>query len=220
MKTKLMIPPVNGWLQGTLNDSEVALVWDCINRNEGDSNKQNLVGQVGTSNLLHDEDNLIWKEMILPLLKVYGQHFSHKWSRMPLIYPEDENNGAEPFLENLWVNYQKAGEYQPIHNHSGLYSFVIWLKEAVEHDDQIDMPNSKGASKPFNNSFIFNFIDTLGEVKTHKYPLGKKWENTILFFPATLHHTVFPFFESDETRISVSGNVALRLYHNEIEQRN
>ena len=34
-------------------------------------------------------------------------------------------------------------------------------------------------------------------------------ENTILFFPALLNHTVYPFYLSDEERISISGNICL-----------
>ncbi len=29
----------------------------------------------------------------------------------------------------------------------------------------------------------------------------------MLFFPAALRHTVYPFFNCDEPRVSVSGNV-------------
>ena len=33
-------------------------------------------------------------------------------------------------------------------------------------------------------------------------------EGTMLFFPAQLQHGVYPFYESDEVRISISGNVS------------
>jgi hypothetical protein len=32
-------------------------------------------------------------------------------------------------------------------------------------------------------------------------------EQKILFFPAKLQHCVYPFFKSNETRITISGNI-------------
>ena len=34
-------------------------------------------------------------------------------------------------------------------------------------------------------------------------------EGTMLFFPAMLKHQVYPFYNSDEDRISISGNISL-----------
>ena len=32
-------------------------------------------------------------------------------------------------------------------------------------------------------------------------------EGTILFFPSQLQHTVYPFYNCEEDRISISGNI-------------
>ena len=34
-------------------------------------------------------------------------------------------------------------------------------------------------------------------------------EGTMLFFPAKLQHCVYPFYNCDEDRISISGNIKL-----------
>ena len=34
-------------------------------------------------------------------------------------------------------------------------------------------------------------------------------EGTLLFFPSPLYHSVHPYFDCDEERISVSGNIRL-----------
>jgi len=39
--------------------------------------------------------------------------------------------------------------------------------------------------------------------------LDKSWEGTIIVFPAKMLHCVYPFYTSDGTRISLSGNVLL-----------
>jgi hypothetical protein len=36
-------------------------------------------------------------------------------------------------------------------------------------------------------------------------------ENTLLLFPAKLTHAVYPFYSSDDYRISVSGNVVFKV---------
>ena len=42
---------------------------------------------------------------------------------------------------------------------------------------------------------------------TRKYDLNESHEGTMLFFPAKLRHQVYPFYNCDEERISVSGNI-------------
>ena len=40
--------------------------------------------------------------------------------------------------------------------------------------------------------------------------MGKAIEGTICLFPSQLNHYVYPFFENDGERITVSGNIGLR----------
>ena len=39
--------------------------------------------------------------------------------------------------------------------------------------------------------------------------MNPEMEGTMLFFPSKLSHEVFPFFNCDEDRISISGNIKL-----------
>ena len=45
---------------------------------------------------------------------------------------------------------------------------------------------------------------------TAVYPLDKKFEGTMLFFPSWLQHQVYPFYTSDEKRVSLSGNIIIK----------
>jgi hypothetical protein len=54
--------------------------------------------------------------------------------------------------------------------------------------------------------FQFSYTTCLGQIQNHKIPVDKTYENTILLFPNNMNHTVYPFFSSDDYRISVSGN--------------
>ena len=51
------------------------------------------------------------------------------------------------------------------------------------------------------------YIDILGNTQTQQYELEPEDEGRMLFFPSQLNHAVYPFFNCDEERISVSGNV-------------
>ena len=47
-------------------------------------------------------------------------------------------------LFNLWVNFQKKHEFNPIHIHDGLYSFVIWHKVPYLYEDERErLPHMK-----------------------------------------------------------------------------
>ena len=42
---------------------------------------------------------------------------------------------------------------------------------------------------------------------TQSINLTKEDEGTIIFFPSQLIHQVYPFFTSEEERVSIAGNV-------------
>jgi uncharacterized protein (TIGR02466 family) len=106
-------------------------------------------------------------------------------------------------LQTLWVNFMKAGDYNPIHTHDNDYSFVIFLQVPEELDKEAD--EFKGTDiKPATLYFQFAMSSR------------PKWATTdtrirprvgdMYIFPSSLEHTVIPF-KSDVTRISVSGNI-------------
>ena len=58
----------------------------------------------------------------------------------------------------------------------------------------------------------------LGTLTNHKYLLDKESEGNMLFFPAKLMHTVYPFYNCDKERISISGNIKLNISENSMKQ--
>lgn len=113
-------------------------------------------------------------------------------------------------LDGLWINYQKAYEYNPPHYHSGDLSFVIYLQVPDEiKKENIQMKGvhnnlgpgmiefDYGADLPFNIS-SFSYLPDVGD---------------LFIFPAWLKHHVFAF-KSDVERISVSGNINFKYKEN------
>lgn len=123
-------------------------------------------------------------------------------------------------LSNLWVNKQKKYEFNPIHLHSGVLSFVIWIKIPydLENEESYFPPSSSETESDRSNSFTsklaFIYSDILGRTQTTAVPIDKSWEGSILMFPAGLNHCVHPFYTSDDYRISVSGNIRIDANNN------
>jgi len=110
-------------------------------------------------------------------------------------------------LENFWINLQEKNEYNPPHNHSGVFSFVIWHKiPYLKEDEEKVFDNTSVGCWNGNFSFIYN--DAIG-IQNFIIPADKKMEGYICLFPANLVHAVYPFFTSDDYRISMSGNLKL-----------
>lgn len=115
------------------------------------------------------------------------------------------------YIDSIWVNYQKKYEFNPIHDHSGLFSFVIWMKIPYNLEDEIKWEGSSNCPNPTTSMFNFHYVSHLGRISTISLPLDKKWEGKMIVFPATLSHSVNPFFTSDDYRISIAGNVSWTL---------
>ena len=111
-------------------------------------------------------------------------------------------------LESLWVNYQKQHEFNPPHDHSGVYSFVIWMQIPTSYAEQRKLPicAESNADNHISN-FAFSYTNTMGRVSTFAYNMEKEAEGYMVMFPSTMLHQVFPFYENDGERISISGNI-------------
>jgi hypothetical protein len=136
------------------------------------------------------------ESLVLPYANGYIQHF----------YKNKMQGNSKLFLKSAWVNFQKKYEFNPMHMHSGLLSFVLWIK--IPYDMKTELQLSPGVNAAENMAGSFNFIytDTMGGINTHKIEADKSMENTLIIFPAEMRHCVYPFYSSDEHRISVSGN--------------
>ena len=114
-------------------------------------------------------------------------------------------------LESLWVNFQKKHEFNPPHDHSGVFSFVIWMQIPTSYAEQKKLPvcAESNADNHISN-FAFSYTNTMGRVSTFAYNMEKEAEGYMVMFPSQMLHQVFPFYESDGERISISGNVDIR----------
>ena len=112
-------------------------------------------------------------------------------------------------LTDIWVNHQKKHEFNPAHNHHGLFSFVIWVQIPYTLEEEIRQSPCRRLDE-FNEAGCFEFLIpsyTDSGISKLVIRADKRYEGKMVFFPAHLHHLVYPFYSSDEYRISVAGNL-------------
>lgn len=107
-------------------------------------------------------------------------------------------------LSNMWINLNKKGDYNVIHNHpNSIISGVFWVKTPENCGSlTFDSPHS------FTQSLLLNSIDSEIAKEQNYYEsfTFDPKEGTIILFPSELLHGVEPN-ESDEDRISIAFNL-------------
>ena len=158
-----------------------------------------LAGNIDESLILEDEEDTLLL-FLTPVVERYLNTVRVKISDYDRISNELK-------LESLWVNYQKQHEFNPLHNHFGLISFVIWMKIPTDWKEQHELPFAKNSNGPVASDFQFTYTDILGHVQDYSIPMDSDKEGVILLFPSRLRHQVYPFYNCDKERISISGNI-------------
>ena len=198
---KVITPSNVGWLEYKLNPQEMDYLWRCIETNKKRSFKNNLAGNISSSYSLMDRGDWFFTNVCTPLINAYSERFYNLGDSIPIM-------GVHPYyMSTWWVNYQKQNEFNPIHNHQGVYSFVIWMKIPYDSKKQNLKDIARVSNNPQIGNFQFVYADILGRSESHEYRLSPEYEGTMLFFPAELDHMVYPFYDCDEDRISISGNI-------------
>ena len=112
-------------------------------------------------------------------------------------------------MVSLWINYQRAGEYNPPHAHGGDLSFVIYLQVPDEiAEENLRTRHEHNNPGPGMIQFLLGPNMPLCVQSVGFIPMV----GDVVVFPAWLPHYVNNF-KSDVERISVSGNLNF-VYHN------
>ena len=191
---------------------ETRLATDVIDRlNEyisisNESVKDTLVGNISNSMSLVDKDNWFFSSILLPMISELKERIPNQgafWYQNAFIE-------MVPYtLDAFWVNFQRQHEFNPIHNHKGHFSFVIFIKIPTDWREQHALPFLQGVREEERRASNFDFVlpHVLEEPCPMTYKLDSSYEGIMLFFPAEIFHTVYPFYNCEEERITISGNV-------------
>ena len=121
----------------------------------------------------------------------------------------EEHKDCSLKFSDSWVNLQKKHEFNPFHDHTGDYSYVLWIQIPYDLKKEFSLPNCVNANTQNNSVFSFSYLNFLGKIVEKRLLVDKSWEGTIILFPSNLNHQVYPFYTSDDYRISISGNIKI-----------
>jgi len=174
-----------------------------------------LAGAIEHEYKLHKCENILNK-FFKQVIPEYWR-FNNDFKKANQLYQIHKNK----FILNepdLWCNIQKKYEYNPIHNHAGDLSFVLYIKIPYDLNKEKNEPHAANRLQDTLPTFSFlypsigNVLNTTGQrvlVDSYMITLDHSHEGMMLIFPAWLQHSVTPFYTSDDYRISVSGNLTL-----------
>ena len=200
------------WMDVHLTKEVMNYLWDIINNpiQPTTDAKGTLAGNISKSEFIKDKDNWFYEKV----LKEMSEYLFYKNSWSSYFDVNIAKTKPPPIftLKSLWVNYQKQHEFNPPHNHAGLYSFVVFMKIPTHWKEQYELPWLKGVNHPQASDFQFLFGHGDGRVEPTspaggQISLSPEDEGRMLFFPSWLAHQVFPFYGTEEERITISGNI-------------
>ena len=126
------------------------------------------------------------------------------WIKNYQQFSGDRNFNPEFKLHPLWINFQKAQEYNPIHSHPNCnLSFILYLQ--IPKEMLAEKRIATGAA-PGHTGFMYG-EDAYGFITNR---IVRPEEGTLLMFPSGLRHYV-SHFNSKVTRVSVSGNITFKI---------
>jgi len=183
---------------GYMTDTVPQHIFDALTSETDDIFKSNFDAQPANADLVGHIDkefnltksNNVLEPYVQELSRVYQDVFKY-----PRIQPTE--------LVSLWVNYQQKYEFNPIHDHDSDISFVIWIKIPYDKETESQV-FSKTNARSLNGEFHFLYSDIFGN-QSSITPNEK--QGMISLFSSRVSHMVYPFYSSDEYRISVAGNL-------------
>jgi len=178
----------------------VDTLWEYIYEADEDHSKH-LAGNISESKTLIDTGNFFLEVVLEPIFERYLYETS---------ITKTISKKHDICLDGFWVNYQNKHEFNPVHHHGGVFSFVIWMKIPYHWEEEQKLPHSANSNAPSSGDFAFAYTDILGRIQDYKIKLSSKDEGLMVVFPSSLPHTVYPFYTSDSERISISGNILWR----------
>ena len=114
----------------------------------------------------------------------------------------NKENFRYDFGPGPWINFQDPGEFNPIHNHTGKLSAILYIDvpECIAEENNTElMTNAPSAGKVV---WIYGSLDYATDYNFEHQPVTGE----LFLFPAGLTHMVYPF-RSNVERISLSFNV-------------
>ena len=203
-------------LEFKLPDHIMDYLWERIEQGKEDNIdwKTQLAGNISKSISLQDPDEVICKNIFSNLYKA-GARIDPIIDQVykQITVPEIQDGKLYrpdmvliPKLGGFWANFQKKHEFNPLHDHHGMFSFVIWMDIPYSWEDEKKNSFVRGTMEDVVGNFTTVYSDG-DEIRYQSWKMSPEMNGTMLVFPANMKHQVYPFYTTDKERISISGNV-------------
>lgn len=198
-----------GYLLSRLSDEQLNPILKVVDDIQKDFSKaltynESLAGNIKKEFLVTEELHTHLYNVVMPLVTII-EHQYHYIKHIDIL-----DKPCPLMVHSAWINFQEKYEFNPLHNHSGVMSFVMWLKVPYSMEDELNNPSSINAKMKCPAHFSFVHTSAMGEVFQQLIPVDKTYEGVVCVFPSKLYHQVYPFYTSDGYRVSLSGNLCLR----------
>ena len=202
------------WIDTRLSEEEMNFLTQAISEENKENWNNDLAGNISKSELIEDKESWFFETV---LKKLTERLFYRDWDNFSKYHIEVEEGVSLPEFEmnRFWVNYQRQYEFNPLHFHSGLYSFVIFMKIPTHWKEQHEMNKDEFRARVASD-FVFVWGSENMEqrggcngIVKENLQLSSEDEGRMVFFPAWLQHMVYPFYECEEERVTISGNIRL-----------
>jgi predicted secreted protein len=165
------------------------------NKKESNRWNKNLAGHF-EDEFAVDRDK--YHKLLIPYLHIYAEGYKN-------FYGKELKNKI--VTKKAWVNYMKAGDFNPIHVHDCDFSSVLFIDIPNKLKDEAEKARNKGNSSvaPGAITFLTSGVETKHYTDSSSY---FPTEGDLFIFPANLGHLVSPY-KSKVTRISMAANYVL-----------
>ena len=148
---------------------------------------------------LNDDDNLFQNNVLRPCTDKYFETYGCP-------FKQKTTHTHELAFSRFWCRASLDGDYQSIHDHQGIFTFVVWLTVPFEGADERQV---QAGFRPEASDFVLVYPDTCGQLQKRNFVLGKGAEGKMLFFPSDLNHIVYPHYTTTEYRVALAGDITI-----------
>lgn len=202
--------PNFGILQCVLEQKEVDYLWKLVHKyapdSEWDGNRLLSIKDEADKQFSINDDDLYFQDNCLmpaaeKYFKEYGAPFKFKTTHYHQLA-----------FSRFWCRASNEGDYQSIHDHQGVFTFVVWLK--IPFDPDVERAVQPGF-RPEAGDFVITYPDTCGQLQKRNFVLSENAEGKMLFFPSDMNHIVYPHYTTKDYRIALAGDIVLDSNHSE-----
>lgn len=198
--------PNLGYISTEFTPEQLQPVKDEIEEIKQDFSKATPFNLSLAGNLKREFELLKCKEHVNSLMAPLGQIYINQFGyKTPLNFTSIKDPALK--VDRIWANFQTKHEFNPMHTHYGVLSFVIYLQVPYTIEEEKAAMEGPPDYERRPGHFSFYYTDALGTVRACDLPTERSWEGKCIIFPAPMTHAVYPFYTSDEFRISVAGNL-------------